>query len=344
MFSILKPEKVISNLKNFRTVLSKPQYAHLVVYILGIIIKEKTKKNIMVLSGLRMGERCQSSLNRFLTSAKWSINSVNSKRKSLLIKRPTCILILDDTKIEKIGKKIEGSGRLKDYAKNRYVWCHNIVSTFFVNENEKHPLDLRIYLKKEVAQKLKTSFKTKITLAKELISEAYEAIDIELVIIDAWYFANEFVKHLKELELDWITRAKSNRLVYYDEKWISLKSLTTKIPRVCYKKIWIKTDKIEYCYIYSIVLKMKKVGKVKIVISYNNPYDSEEEPYFLVSNRIDITPKQMIEYYKKCSIIETFYRDAKQHLGLGDYQMKKLNGVVTHLHLVFLAYTRTMRA
>jgi len=48
----------------------------------------------------------------------------------------------------------------------------------YVTNNEKHPLDLRIYLKKEVAQKLKTIFRTKITLAKELISEAYDAIDL----------------------------------------------------------------------------------------------------------------------------------------------------------------------
>lgn len=340
MFSILNPEKVIPNLNVFRTVLSKPQYAHIVVYITGLIIKEKTKKNIMILSRLRMGERCQSSLNRFLNSTKWSRDAINKKRKRLLIKKPKGILILDDTLLEKTGMKIEGVVRLKDYAKKRYVLCHNIVSSFFVNDIEKQPLDHRIYLKEEVAKNLKKTFKTKIVLAQELISEAYNELYIDFVVFDAWYFANKLVKYFKELGLDWITRAKSNRLVYYKNEWRSLDALTNKIPRVCYKKTWIKTKEgIEYYYIHSIVLQMNNIGNVRIVISYKNPYDSEENPYFLVSNRINLTPKEIIETYKKRSLIEAFYRDAKQHLGLGEYQMRKLNGVVTHLHLVFFAYS-----
>jgi len=146
--------------------------------------------------------------------------------------------------------KIEGVGRLKDYAKKRYVLCHNIVSSFFVNNIEKHPLDHRIYLKKEVAKNLKKTFKTKIVLAHELISEAYNELYIDFVVFDAWYFANKLVKYFKELGLDWITRAKSNRLVHYKNEWRSLDALSNKIPRVCYKKIWIKTKEgIEYYYI-----------------------------------------------------------------------------------------------
>ncbi len=34
-----------------------------------------------------------------------------------------------------------------------------------------------------------------------------------------------------------------------------------------------------------------------------------------------------------------FYRDCKQHFGMGEYQTRKLAAVVKHLHLVFLVYT-----
>ncbi|MCE5296215.1 MAG: hypothetical protein LLG16_03825 [Euryarchaeota archaeon] len=37
--------------------------------------------------------------------------------------------------------------------------------------------------------------------------------------------------------------------------------------------------------------------------------------------------------------IEVFYRDCKQHLGMGDYQVRKIDVGVIHLLLVFLAYT-----
>jgi hypothetical protein len=60
---------------------------------------------------------------------------------------------------------------------------------------------------------------------------------------------------------------------------------------------------------------------------------------FLVSNNINLQGLQVLEYYKKRWAIEVFHRDCKQHLGLGEYQIRKLDAVVIHLHLVFFAYT-----
>ena len=42
---------------------------------------------------------------------------------------------------------------------------------------------------------------------------------------------------------------------------------------------------------------------------------------------------------KKRWAIEVFYRDCKQHLEIGEYQVRRLDAVVIHLHLVVLAYT-----
>ena len=41
--------------------------------------------------------------------------------------------------------------------------------------------------------------------------------------------------------------------------------------------------------------------------------------------------------------IDAFYRDAKQHLGLEDYQLRKIKGIKRHWYLVFLAHTFLMR-
>jgi len=41
----------------------------------------------------------------------------------------------------------------------------------------------------------------------------------------------------------------------------------------------------------------------------------------------------------QCWPIETFYRDAKQHLGLEDCELRLLKGIRRHRDLVFLAYT-----
>jgi len=48
---------------------------------------------------------------------------------------------------------------------------------------------------------------------------------------------------------------------------------------------------------------------------------------------------KILEYHKKRWAIEVFHRDCKQHLGLGEYQIRKLDCVFIHLHLFFLTYT-----
>jgi len=60
---------------------------------------------------------------------------------------------------------------------------------------------------------------------------------------------------------------------------------------------------------------------------------------FLVSNTTSLLGMLVLEYYKKRWVIEVFHRDCKQHLGFGECQKRKLDCVVIHLHLIFLAYT-----
>jgi hypothetical protein len=82
---------------------------------------------------------------------------------------------------------------------------------------------------------------------------------------------------------------------------------------------------------------MKNVGVVKLVILKQRK--NSRTYTFLVSNNTSLHGLQILEYYKKRWSIEVFHRDCKQHLGLGEYQVRKLDAVVIHLHLVFFAYT-----
>jgi SRSO17 transposase len=58
----------------------------------------------------------------------------------------------------------------------------------------------------------------------------------------------------------------------------------------------------------------------------------------LVTDDKNLTPKKMIEFYDDRWNIEVFFRDAKQLLGLGQYQNGTYRAAVTHLHLVCFAY------
>ena len=75
---------------------------------------------------------------------------------------------------------------------------------------------------------------------------------------------------------------------------------------------------------------MKNIGMVRLVV-LRERWNSKTCT-FLVSNNTDLNGLKVLEYYKKRWVIEVFYRDCKQHLGMGEYQVRRFDAVVIHLH------------
>ena len=78
--------------------------------------------------------------------------------------------------------------------------------------------------------------------------------------------------------------------------------------------------------------------RVRVVVSYDNP-ELEGEPHFYCSNKLDMKADKLLNLYAKRWKIDSFYRDAKQNLGMEDYEMRKIEGVRRHLAMVLIAHT-----
>ena len=65
----------------------------------------------------------------------------------------------------------------------------------------------------------------------------------------------------------------------------------------------------------------------------------EGEPKIIATNRLDWDVKTILKTYLKRWRIDSFYRDAKQELGLEDYEVRKMRGLRRHWLMVFLAHT-----
>jgi hypothetical protein len=59
----------------------------------------------------------------------------------------------------------------------------------------------------------------------------------------------------------------------------------------------------------------------------------------LMTNALDMPVQDVLRYFKMRWDVEAFYRDCKQYLGMGEYQVRKIDVGVIHLILVILAYT-----
>ena len=195
------------------------------------------------------------------------------------------------------------------------------------------------------------AFRTKISLAVELVKEAIESnLAFETVLFDSWYLAPLLLEVLAEHNKKWISILKINRNIrtnnlrildeeekpiHFESTQIKVEDLIPLIPASAFKPVEIGS---ETYYCFSKNVHIASLGKVRLVISFDNP-DLHGTCAVLVTNHLSWNAKKIIETYLLRWPIETFYQDAKQQLGLNQYRMRTAKAIQKHWCLVFVAYS-----
>jgi len=324
-------------LEQFRPCFSRPQFRNFSTYILGLVACEG-RKNVEAINGCFVESRDQSALNRFLTASPWSLQLFESKRLAVVRENfpvpegSTGFFILDDTINKKTGLHMEEAGYHYDSSEGRAVWGHDLVTTHYVNGKVEYPVRLDLYVKKETCLKEDRTFKTKVQLACEQIEAFTPPMDTRTILVfDSWFFCHQIVEAARARGWDWVTQAESNRIVHYMGEKMNVTQLAECLPEKRFKTVKVRSEAFTLC---GIEVWMPSVGKVRLVVS-----KERDGFHFYVTNRLDWSDRQVVEAYKVRQTIDDFYRDAKQNLGLEEYQMRKGRGAITHWHLVFTAYT-----
>jgi transposase len=58
----------------------------------------------------------------------------------------------------------------------------------------------------------------------------------------------------------------------------------------------------------------------------------------IVTSESGLRPRQIVAIYETRWLIEVLFKELRQDLGLGDYQMIAEDGIVAHLHVCCLAH------
>ena len=338
MIPITNPPSLVTKYSSrFRTLFSKPQFAHFVTYITGLIVS--TNKTVEGINNNFMDSKDQSNLNLFLTESNWDDKAVDDRRIALIKKHThkskpkDSFLIIDDTLSHKTGKKIEQVELFHDHSTGRCVLAHQVVTSLLISAGKRFPIGLRLYKRYKEND---STFKTKIQLAEELLNDAYaKGVQFSCVIFDAWYLATVLLKRITELKKYWIAPLKCNRKVIKQQTKIRLDQYLSTIPRSSFKERKIKGTSYYY---YAETVNISKLGKIVLIAYYKTP-DFSDDLTLLGSNALVWTPDKIIHCFTQRWSIETFYKDSKQNLGFEDYELRKLKGIIRHWYLVFLAYT-----
>jgi hypothetical protein len=91
-------------------------------------------------------------------------------------------------------------------------------------------------------------------------------------------------------------------------------------------------------YAHELKTRLKKVGPVKVVVSWKED-DLSDNPLYHAASHRGWRAKGILGRYTRRWEVEEFYRDAKQHLGLGKCQMQSAEGTRRHWYLVLLMYS-----
>ena len=333
------PSVVDGFLPRLKGVFSKPRLRHFAQYLTGLIVCEN--KTVTGINRSFMGRNDQSALNHWLTDAEWSEKELDKARKEVILEALLAMrithgfLIVDDTINHKTGKHMEGVNIHYDHAEDRYTLGHQIVTSHLVAGRLSLSNDLELYRRDEG----QADFKSKQELARSLIGKAAdEGLPFTCVIMDSWYFNKANTDCIEGLGKDWVAGCRSNRLIRTPKGWTPLSTYLEAIPREKFKEVTIRTGGGERRFwAYAKNVTMRKQGRVRVVASYEKS-ELKGDPKFMASNRLDWDVRTIIKTYLKRWKIDSFYRDAKQELGLEDYQVRKLRGVKRHWLMVFLAH------
>jgi hypothetical protein len=328
------------------------QRRHFAEYLTGLMVAER--KTVLGINREFAQTTDQSCLNRFLTDAPWDIQALNERRLQELQKDPSTrysdqgVIPIDNTLIDRDGMLIPDAGWFWDHAEERNKIAQDYLFANYVCTSGKHyPLEFRLFRKQELSEALKEPFRNHTVLCCELIDWVCERQIPGDFTMDSYFTCAEILNHIHGKQDRWgrsrgyVGDLKSNRKLEWKGRIIKANDLAASIPASDRKEMRIGERRQWY---FTVTVRIPDVKhKVRIVILWQ--YRNDGEPCkILVTNRITWEVSRIVRVYRhRWTGTETFHRDGKQQLGLGDCQLRDPQGQTRHMYLVMLAYSLLVR-
>jgi len=287
-------------------------------YSSALILSTAKKKTCSALADFTLlrSDRMLAVLDKMASNAQ----DLMDLAKRYLNPRLRWYVIVDDTLINKrYAKLIEGTGRNYDSATGTYYTSLCSVVIMVTDGIIAIPIDHKLWIERASAGK---EYKTKIEIAKELISKVASKLSIEYVLADGLYASADFIDWANQNKYKINMRFHSNRKI----------KIADREEKVQVKEYFEKNKKARI-----IKATWKDLSINVIMHKYRNKRANEKVVY-LISNYNAGSVKAHLLAYRMRWAIEKFFRTAKQKLGMQDCQSRKKNVQENHIQCVFFAY------
>jgi hypothetical protein len=325
----------------FSNSFSRPSFKVFSCFIIGFIQLGRESHTSSMVQSLSFPflHRSLSSFTRFLGKNIWATEEVMETAlerffKMLHIKAHSILfLIIDDTIVQKTGKKIPGCAWYKDHAQNMAnVFGHQWVLSALLYKDFLLPLWAKLYHPK--GTKGCGRFETKITMAQRIIQGLRLPLPCKLyVLADSWYWAKTLAHVCRKCGYHMISQLKSNAVLWIHGKKTNVTTLLDLASSYREVSLFVY-GKTKRLHIARFIGDIKGLGKVAVVVVK----EKRKKPVYLVCTNLHLPAIDVIRYYAKRWKIEQMIKDLKQRLGFGDYQVRDLHALQRHVALALLSY------
>jgi hypothetical protein len=347
------PQIVRDALRTFGDLLpNEPQRRHFAEYLTGLLVADR--KNVSAINREFAQTTDQSCLNRFLTQADWDVAKLNRMRLAELQRDPSTrycehgVIPIDNTLIDHDGECIQDAGWFWDHAEERYKIAHDYLFVNYVCTNGKHyPLDFRRFQKEDLCECLEVPFKNHTTLCKDLIDWVCQENIPGTFAFDSYFTNAPILNHIHDKKLPngqprgYVGSLKFNRKLEYKGRVLTASALAASLEPAVRKRMQVGERTQWY---FTCTLRIPDVKhKVRILIIWRGREDAQAR-IILITNRIGWEASRIVRGYRdRWTGTETFHREGKQQLGMGDCQLRDSEGQTRHMYLVMLAYSLLMK-
>jgi SRSO17 transposase len=325
---------------------NKAQFRHFGHYVMALMIYLGSK-NLTGLSRAIPDGKSESSLYRFVSSMDWDVEAVEQCRMALLNRKTrralkaaqrkgrqvAVFLIIDDSLVEKTGKKMEGVAKHYSHTEDKQVLAHVWVTGQLVVMGHSYPLSWKLYRRQSECQTAGENFFSKPALAEIIVSEFEPLPDTQTyVLTDSWYSSEDLLKLCAQRHFKYVGAVKSNRKLNTAGHDLQVQQWIKTIPKRAFDRVKVKG---KFYKTWSAIGRLSSGHQVKLVI---NRRIGHKKWKYLVSTDLSLSSQTILSHYLVRWEVENFYRAAKQLLGWGDYQVLKLVAIERHVLLMMVTH------
>lgn len=319
---------------------SKIGFQHFRFLIVAMLINARSMK-LSHLSDAIPSQGHRTSHARFLAS-EWDARGVLASQAERIIrqmkpgKREAIYLLLDDTRIRKRAKKMDAISKIWDQKTHSFMRGHVVVTAALHFRGVTIPWAIELSIPKHQAG---SNYRKLTQIAACLIKRFPQIGDTKVrVLFDAAYLAVNVTKTCESRGFTWFSVAARNRNLFRQGKKKQIKTLAPGVLRYHGQRIRVKRSRgWRRMKIGSVVGCLGKTGEVRLVCSKRSG-PSSKELLSVATNETNMKPREVITTYEKRWNIEVLFKELRNSLGLGEYQVLSRTAIERHLHLSCMAH------